>query len=112
MLKEGYSENFFKSAERKYPVEMPYQMDETYIFQIEVPNGYVVDELPKSAKVSLNDGDGFFEYLIEKSDNQINLRTRVKLDKATFAPEDYESLRSFFDYVVKKHAEQIVFKKK
>ncbi|MBC7422681.1 MAG: DUF3858 domain-containing protein [Ferruginibacter sp.] len=112
MMKEGYSENFFKSAERKYPVEMPYQMDETYIFQIEVPEGYVVDELPKSAKVSLNDGDGFFEYLIEKSDNQINLRTRVKLDKATFAPEDYESLRSFFDYVVKKHAEQIVFKKK
>ena len=91
---------------------MPYQMDETYNFQIEIPEGYIVDEIPKSAKVSLNDGEGHFEYLISKSDNIIMLRTRIKLEKATFLPEDYESLRNFFDYIIKKHAEQIVFKKK
>jgi hypothetical protein len=112
MLKEGYRENFFTAAERKYPVEMPYKMDETYNFQIEIPQGYVVDEIPKSAKVSLNDGEGFFEYLVSKTDEGVMLRSRVKLEKATFLPEDYETLRNFFDYIVKKHAEQIVFKKK
>lgn len=112
MLKEGYKENFFTAAERRYPVEMPYMMDETYNFQMEIPKGYMVDELPKSAKVSLNDGEGFFEYLISKTDETVLLRSRVKLEKATFMPEDYETLRSFFDFVVKKHAEQIVFKKK
>ena len=40
------------------------------------------------------------------------LRSRIKLNKANYLPEDYEGLRSFFDYVVKKHSEQIVFKKK
>ncbi|MDB5277727.1 MAG: hypothetical protein JWR61_2682 [Ferruginibacter sp.] len=112
MLKEGYKENFFTAAERKYPVEMPYKMDETYNFQIEIPKGYAVDEIPKSAKVSLNDGEGFFEYLVSKTDESVMLRSRVKLEKATFLPEDYETLRNFFDYIVKKHAEQIVFKKK
>lgn len=112
MIGEGYHENIFKSAERKYPVEMPCQMDETYILQIEIPDGYVIDELPKSAKVSLNEGEGSFEYLISKSDKEINLRTRIKLEKATFFPDDYETLRNFFDYIVKKDAEQIVFKKK
>ena len=112
MLKEGYKENLFTAAERRYPVEMPYQMDEIYNFQMEIPEGYVVDEIPKSAKVSLNGGEGFFEYLISKSDNIIMLRTRLKLEKVTFLPDDYETLRNFFDYVVKKHAEQIVFKKK
>jgi hypothetical protein len=112
MLKEGYKENLFTSAVRKYPVEMPYKMDETYIFQMEIPEGYVVDEMPKSAKVSLNDNEGFFEYMIARSDKEISLRSRIKLDKATFLPEDYESLRNFFDHIVKKHAEQIVFKKK
>lgn len=112
MIKEGYKENLFPAAERKYPVEMPYQMDEIYIFQIEIPEGYLVDEIPKSAKVSLNDGDGFFEYIISKSGSSILLRSRIKLNKATFLPEDYETLRNFFDYIVKKHAEQIVFKKK
>lgn len=112
MLKEGYKENFFTAAERRYPVEMPYKMDETYNFQIEIPAGYVVDEMPKSAKVSLNDGEGYFEYLISKSADEVLLRSRIKLEKATFSPEDYDTLRNFFDYIVKKHAEQIVFKKK
>jgi hypothetical protein len=112
MIKEGYKENLFTSAERKYPVEMPYQVDETYNFQMEIPPGFVIDELPKSAKVALNDGEGYFEYLVSKSENGIILRSRIKLNKATFLPEDYETLRNFFDYIVKKHAEQIVFKKK
>ncbi len=112
MLKEGYKENFFTAAERKYPVEMPFKMDETYNFQMAIPQGYVVDELPKSAKVSLNDGEGYFEYLISKTEEGVLLRSRIMLEKATFLPEDYETLRNFFDYIVKKHAEQIVFKKK
>jgi hypothetical protein len=33
------------------------------------------------------------------------------LKKANFNPEDYATLRDFFAYVVKKEAEQIVFKK-
>lgn len=112
MMKEGYTENLFTALERKYPVEMSYQKDEIYLMYIEIPEGYIVDELPKSAKVSLNDGEGFFEYLIDKTDKEINLRSRIKLNKANFSPEDYASLRNFFDHIVKKHAEQIVFKKK
>lgn len=112
MLAEGYKDNFFKSAERVYPVEMPYAMDEMYILNMEIPAGYEVDEIPKSAKVAMNENEGFFEYLISKTPTSIMLRSRVKLNKANFLPEDYEGLRGFFDYVVKKHAEQIVFKKK
>jgi hypothetical protein len=45
MFGEGYKENPFKSAERFYPVEMPYTKDEMYLLQLEIPAGYVVDEL-------------------------------------------------------------------
>jgi hypothetical protein len=112
MMAEGYKDNYFKSAQRYYPVEMPYAMDEVYILNMEVPAGYVVDELPKSARVSLNDTDGMFEYLVSQSGDRIMLRSRIKLNKAYFHPSDYESLRGFFDHIVKKHAEVIVFKKK
>lgn len=111
MIKEGFRENYFTSEQRKYPVEIPYQMDESYTFKIEVPEGFVVDELPKSTKVSLNEDEGFFEYIIAQSGSYIDLTTRVKLMKANFEPSDYETLRNFFAIVVKKHAEQIVFKK-
>ena len=112
LMVEAYKDNYFKSVERKYPVEMPYAFDETYVLNMQIPKGYVVDELPKSAKVAMNENEGYFEYLIDVADNNVRLKSRLQINKATFMPEDYEGLRGFFDYVVKKHAEQIVFKKK
>jgi len=70
-----------------------------------------VDELPKSAKVLFNTDEGFFEYLIVKDDQRIQFRSRIKLVKANYQPEDYATLRDFFGFVVKKESEQIVFKK-
>lgn len=112
MLNEGYKENLLKSAERFYPVEMPFTMNETYILNMEIPAGFTIDEIPKSTKVTFNENEGFFEYIIGKTDTHIQLRSRIVLKKANFTPDEYNSLRDFFSYVVKKHSEQIVFKKK
>ncbi len=112
LMAEGLKDNMFKAAERKYPVEMPYAFDETYILNMEIPKDYTVEEIPKSAKVSLNENEGLFEYIVAATADRIQLRTRVMLNKAYFLPEDYASLRDFFGYVVKKHSEQIVLKKK
>ncbi len=112
MLSETLRENPFKSAERKYPVEMPHTTDETYILHMEIPKGYEVEEMPKSAKVLFNDTEGYFEYLIVKDDNNVQLRCRIKINRANFSADDYGSLRDFFGFIVKKQSEQIVFKKK
>ncbi len=111
MAADAQKQNPFKAAQRSYPVEMPYCTDETYILNMEVPAGYKVDELPKSARVSLNGTDGMFEYLIQQSEDRIQLRCRIKINKATFEPDDYETLRNFFAFIVEKEGEQIVFKK-
>lgn len=111
LLTEAYKENPFKAAERLYPVEMPYCTDETYIFNMEVPKGYKVEELPKSARVNLNEADGMFEYIIAEGSGRIQLRCRVVIKRATFEPDDYQTLREFFAAIVKKQAEQIVLKK-
>lgn len=110
---EGYKDNPFKSAERFYPVEMPFATDEIFNLQLDIPQGYVVDEMPKPMIVKLNEADeGRFEYLVSKSADNISLRVRLRLNRAYFMPEEYEMLREFFNLVVKKEAEQIVFKKK
>jgi len=112
MLDEAIKDNPFKSAERLYPVEMPYVMDDTYILNMQVPTGYKVDELPKQVAVKLNaDGDGYFEYLVTQSENTISFRSRLKLNRTVFNPEEYDFLREFFKLIVNKHSEQIVFKK-
>ena len=78
LLSEAIKENPFKSEDRLYPVEMPYCSDETYVLNMEIPNGYIIDELPKSARVNLNESDGFFEYIINKTNTNIQLRCRLK----------------------------------
>jgi hypothetical protein len=112
VMGDGWHENPFKAADRKYPVEMPYSMDETYVFSMQIPAGYAVEELPKSTKVAFNGDQGYFEYLVGQSGEMLQLRCRVKLNRATFQPEDYSPLREFFGYIVKKENEQIVLKKK
>lgn len=112
LLAEAYRTNPFTAVERKYPVEMPHAIDHTYILNMQLPKGYIVDELPKSTKVALNGDEGLFEYLISSDGNGIQMRVRMRLNKANFGPEDYSSLRDFYGYIVKKESEQIVLKKK
>jgi hypothetical protein len=111
MFTEATPNNPFKSQERFYPVEMPYVVDEVYTMNMSVPDGFEVEELPKSALVKLNETEGVFQYMVQKDFNRIQLRSRLQLSKANFLPEDYNSLRNFFDMIVKKQAEQIVLKK-
>jgi Domain of Unknown Function with PDB structure (DUF3857)/Transglutaminase-like superfamily len=112
LLADSYLKNPFQDQERKYPVEMPYTVDDSYTLNMEIPAGYLVEELPKSVKVNLNGKEGAFEYLLAADAMNIQLHVRVQLDRARFPPEDYASLRDFFAFIVKKEAEQIVLKKK
>ncbi len=108
----AYKENIFKAAERKFPVEMNAVYDEMYSLNFLIPEGYVIDELPKSAIVKFNETEGIFQYLIQATEDRVQMRCRIQLKKATFEPEDYPSLRDFWGMIVKKQAEQIVLKKK
>jgi hypothetical protein len=76
-----------------------------------LPDGYVVDELPKSARVVLNGDEGSFEYLIVNQAGMVQLRCRLKLNRANFTPDDYIPLRNFFALVVSKEGESVVLKK-
>jgi hypothetical protein len=111
MMGEEYKANPFKSMERHYPVEMPYRIDETYVLNMDIPDGFTIDEIPKSARVIYNENEGMFEYLIQKGETNLQMRVRLKLNKAYFPTEEYNTLRDFFSFVVKKESEQIVFKK-
>lgn len=111
VFSDEYKENPFSVSTRMFPVEMPYLFDEIYLLNYTVPENYEVDDLPKSAKVAMQDGSAYFEYLVQKSGETVKLRSRIYIKKATFSADEYEELREFFGYVVKKHAEQIVLKK-
>jgi len=113
LIGEMYEKNFFKAEDRVLPVEMSFPSNRTYTINLEIPKGYVVDEIPKSVMVKLNErGDGVFEYQVRQGDTYISLRTKLTIKRTYFDADEYNMLREFFDLIVKKQNETIVFKKK
>ena len=54
----SFRENPFKLEERAYPVELPYPIQVQDIVFLKIPEGYEVEELPESSRVSLPNGGG------------------------------------------------------
>lgn len=109
---EQTKKNPFVSAIRNYPIEMPYRFDETLIFNLNVPSGYTLDEVPKSMVISLDEERScIYQYKIHVEGNKVELLSRFTINRANFAADEYPTLRSFFDLVVKKQNETIVLKK-
>ena len=111
LMGEEIKTNPFTAVERKYPVEMPYTTEKLYVLNMPIPDGYIVEEIPKSSLIKLNGEEGFFEYLLQAKDGFIQIRTRLVITKANFTNIDYKTLRDFYAQIVKKESEQIVFKK-
>jgi len=108
---EAINKNPFTSTKRNYPIEMPFIINENFILDMPIPEGYQVEEMPKSVRSKLNDDEGIFEYLVFNQDGQIQIRSKIILYKANFSADDYESLRAFYTFIIKKQNEQIVLKK-
>ncbi len=112
-IEPDYLENPFKLEERTYPVDIPYPNTHQLIINIEVPDGYVIDELPEPVRMSMPEKGASFQFLVNKvNDVQLQLISKLSINQLQFKPEEYAGLRNFFDLVVEKQAEQLVIKKK
>jgi hypothetical protein len=114
MLGEGEDENPFKNPTRNFPVDLASPIEEYIVGSYAIPEGYVVEELPKSVKVSLPDDGGKFTFIVSKSEDgsKIGITSKINIKKTVFFTDEYELIKNFFDQIVQKHAEQIVLKKK
>ena len=107
----GETDNPFKLEKRDYPVEFPYPFKYKTIIAYEIPEGYYVESLPKSIK--LTEDKGFqFTFNISNVGNIIQVVNEFQINKTLFLPSEYESIKRFFATMVEKHNEQIVLKRK
>lgn len=111
VLVNRVTKNPFTAPTRKFPVDFGETINETYQMNLVIPEGYAVEELPKSAAFSLQDKAGSFIYRIEQSDNNIMCSLRLSLNKTIFVPTEYPILQEFYNMIVAKESEQIVLKK-
>ena len=111
MAGTGLKSNPFKLEKRTYPVEFSCPAKETILIKIIIPEGWVVEELPKSSMVALPDKDATFKLALAQGDGFIQVTSTLTINKTMFLPDEYENLKEFFRLIATKHAEQIILKK-
>ncbi len=108
---ERFNSNPFNAPIRHYPVEMPFCVDNNYVLNMDIPQGYRVEQLPKSQRIKLEDSSGVFEYLISADSGVIHFRSQLKIRKTGYDLDEYPGIRDFFSLIVAKEKEPIVLKK-
>ncbi|RQO70119.1 transglutaminase [Pedobacter sp. KBW06] len=111
LLFDRTKENPFKLEERKFPVDFGYPTEENYRISIEFPTGYQLDKMPKNERIVLPDETASFTFITATEENKLLLSSKITLKKAFYTPEEYQDLKELFKNIVRKQAEQIVFKK-
>ncbi|HLP65620.1 DUF3857 domain-containing protein [Flavobacterium sp.] len=104
-------ENPFKQEKREYPVDFAFPTEDRYLLNITIPEGYVVESLPKSVSIPMSDNLIAFKYLVANTDNKIQVSATFDINTPIIPPDYYDELKAVFSEIVKVENEKIVLKK-
>ena len=101
-----YSPSDFKDVLRKYPVDFGYPFKQSYILEIDIPEGYTA-ELPKKEIYETYGGNAGYQYEAKISDQKIQLRVNLEFKIAEFPAHEYTNLVELFRSLKEKMEEEI-----
>jgi hypothetical protein len=93
---------------------MNYLDDKSYIFSMELPKGYMVDDYPKSAVYKIDEkGHMVFKsmYNYDTTSNTLNLTQRFQNIESTYPSIAYENIRMFYGKIVEEQSQKIAIVK-
>ena len=111
ILSQFHPASAFRKEERKLPVDFPYPESLVYSFALEIPEGYVVEELPEKTMKVFPPVGGRVQLMAQQVGNSVSVTYRFSLDKMMILPEDYADLRLFWETAVGAEKSTIVLKK-
>ena len=104
-------ENPFKEESREYPVFYKYPMDIKNVVTIDIPQGYKLESFPEPIRFSLPGKKASFKYTITEKESQLIIYHFFTISDNVFLPSEYEGLKEFYNMILKKEAEKLVFAK-
>jgi hypothetical protein len=111
MLFFTLEQNPFKQETRDYPIDYGFPIVEKYNITIDIPEGYMVDTMPAPIVLNTEGNLGQFKFLINKSDTAIQLAVTFQINTPIVTSDYYEVLKGFYQRMIEKQNEKIVFKK-
>ncbi|GGD20519.1 DUF3857 domain-containing protein [Flavobacterium orientale] len=111
LLYYAMSENPFKLEKRDYPIDFVYPAEDKYTLTLNIPEGYVVESLPKPQVFALNNNQLTYNFSIQATGSKIQLNAVLNINQSFITPNHYEEIKNFFKNVVENQSDKIVLKK-
>lgn len=94
---------------RKYAIEFGFLDTKEKIFEIEIPEHFVVKYIPQG----INEDSLWLKFMAEytQEKNKIIFRQRLELKRETVAQAEYQDFKNFFEILAKKTKERVVLEK-
>lgn len=110
-VEPALKENPFTHTERKLPIEFEFPCTHTVRCNIQLPEGYVVEELPRSTRMAGCNGDLMLTFIAQAAGNIIQTSYTFQLKRAVFTATEYPDLKAFFDHLTELANSSIVLKR-
>jgi hypothetical protein len=105
------NDNPFKQETREYPIDFGYPKQVKFNINIKVPEGFIVETMPKAINIATGENVGTFKYMIANSQNSIQIAITTDINSAIVPADFYEVLKDFYQQMIDKQNEKIVLRK-
>jgi len=103
--------NPFVQEKRQMPICFGYPKQSKYNVSIEIPEGYVVESIPKPIKISTAENVALFTLNIFSEERKLQVQITREINTAIVSAEYYDTLKDFYQKMIDKLNEKIVLKK-
>ncbi|MDR7209813.1 DUF3857 domain-containing protein [Flavobacterium piscis] len=105
------TKNPFTQENRQMPIYFGYPTQERYNINLEIPEGYAVEVLPKSIHILAENKDITYKFNIVNQENKIQISCIKEINNSIFVAQQYNGLKELFQKIIALESEKIVLKK-
>ncbi|MDR2238330.1 MAG: transglutaminase [Chryseobacterium sp.] len=113
MLFLGKSSSEFDQIEaRKHPIELVSAFTKVKKITLEIPEGYTIEEMPKSKKIITDNKEIEYNYIAELKGNKLEITSTIKVASPDYPKEYYPAFRQIWNTASKSENQVISLVKK
>ncbi|NHF58012.1 DUF3857 and transglutaminase domain-containing protein [Flavobacteriaceae bacterium TP-CH-4] len=104
-----FDENPFQLEERNYPIDFGYPVSYRYQVNIEIPEGYQIQEIPQPMALALGENKKvLYRFHHDSNKNNVVLSFDLSIKNTHFPADDYEGLKELFKKVTNTQKNSLV----
>lgn len=105
------TKNPFNQENRQMAVYFGYPTVERFGVNLEIPEGYIIESLPPSIRISSESKEIVFSLNISSEGNKIQILSTKEINSSIFAADAYKGLQELFQKMIASQNQKIILKK-